>query len=57
MKMGEQNVRDLMSIYPGLDQVHQGTWAEIEQEVLIGVHQISCRSTGGMDVGSGTENG
>ena len=57
MKMREQQMRDLVPIHSGLDQVHQGTGAEIEEEVLIGAHQIPGRSTGGMDVRSGTENG
>lgn len=52
VKMGEQNVRDLVPIDPGLNQVHQGTRAEIKQELLIGAHQIPSRSTGWMDVGS-----
>ena len=57
MKMREQKVRDLVPIDPSLDQIHQGAGAEIEEEVLIGAHQIPGRSTGGMDVRSGTENG
>jgi hypothetical protein len=57
MKMREQKVRDLVPIDPGLDQIHQGAGAEIEEEVLIGAHQIPGRSTGRMDVRSGTENG
>lgn len=52
VKMREQDVRDPMPVYPGLDQVHQGTGTKIEQEVLIRTHQIACRSTAGMDVGS-----
>ena len=52
VKMREQNMRDPVPIDPSLNQVHQGTRAEIKQEVLIGAHQIPSRSTGGMDVGS-----
>lgn len=49
-------MRDPMSVYPGLNQVHQGTRTEIEKEVLISAHQIPGRGTGGMHIGPGTEN-
>ena len=56
MKMGEQQVRDLVPIHTSFDQVHQGTRAEIQEEVLIRAHEIPGRRTGGVDVGPGTED-
>ncbi len=29
VKMGEQDVGDLVPVHPGFDQIHQRAWAEI----------------------------
>jgi len=49
-------MRDPVSVYPGFDQIHQRTWAEIQQNVLISSHQISSRCSGGMHIGAGAKN-
>jgi hypothetical protein len=56
VKMGDQNVRDPMSVHAGLNEIHQCSRAEIQQKRLIGLHQIAGCSAGGMDIGSGAEN-
>ncbi len=38
VKMREQDVRDPMPVHPCFDQVHQRTWAEIQQNILIRAH-------------------
>jgi hypothetical protein len=42
--MRKQNVADPVPVYTSFDQVHQRSRAEIQQERLIGLNQISgCR--------------
>jgi hypothetical protein len=44
MVMRKQNVGDPVPVHTGFDQVHQRSRAEIQQERLIGLNQISgCR--------------
>ena len=56
MKMGKQNMRDLVPIHTGFDQVHQRARAKIQDDRLIRPYQIPSRGTRGMHVGSRTEN-
>ena len=53
VKMGKEDVRDLVPVHTSFDQVHQGAWAEIEQNLLVRTHQLAGRSTRRMHVGSG----
>lgn len=57
VKMGEENVRDLVPVHSGLNEIHQGARAEIQQNSVIRLHQIAGRSAGGMDISAGAENG
>ena len=57
VKMREQQMRNLVPVHSGLDQVHQSARAKIEQNVLICAHQIPGRGTRGVDIGPGTKNG
>lgn len=57
VKMGEEDITDLMPINTGLHEIVQRAWAEIEQEHLVGLDQIACRRPFGMHIGTGTQNG
>jgi hypothetical protein len=57
MKMGEQDVRDLVSIHTGFDQVHQSARTEIQYKMLIRAHKIASGRPRRVYIGSGTENG
>ncbi len=54
--MGKEDVCDLVPVHAGLDQVHQGARAKIEQNLLVRTHQVPGRSTRRMDVGSRPKN-
>ena len=56
VKMGEQDVRDAMPVHAGLNKVHQGARAEIQQNMLISSHEVSSRCSGGMHIGTGAKN-
>lgn len=56
VKVGKQDVRNPMPIHARFDEIHQGTWAEIQQNVLIGSHQIPSRCSRGMHIGAGAKN-
>ena len=49
-------MRDPVSVYSGFDEVHQRTWAEIQEDMLISSHQISSRCSGEMHISAGAEN-
>lgn len=48
---------DLVSIHAGLDEIHQGARAKVQENVVIRVHQIPGCSAGRMQIGPGPENG
>lgn len=56
VKMGEENMRDPVPVHSGLDEIHQGPRAEIQQHGVIRLHQIPGRRAAGMDIGTGAEN-
>ena len=56
VKMGKQDVPDLVPIHPGFDQVHQGAGAKIEENVLVRTHQIARRGPRRVHIGPGAED-
>jgi hypothetical protein len=46
-----------MAVRPALDEIHQGTRAEIEQQRLIRFDQIAGGGPGGMDIRPGAQDG
>lgn len=57
VKMGYQNVGDLISIHAGFDEVHQGARAKIQQNIVIRAHQIAGGGTARVHIGTGPKNG
>ena len=45
------------AVRAALDEIHQGTRAEIEQQGLIGFNQIAGGGSAGMDIRPGTQDG
>lgn len=56
VKVRKEDVRDLMAVHTGLDQIHQRARTEIQQERLIRLHQIAGGSAGGMNISAGAED-
>ena len=54
--MGKQDVRDTVAIHSRLDEIHQRTGTEIQQDELVGLDEIARCGPRRMNIGPGSKN-